>query len=820
MWQDIRLTVRGFRRTPVFSFVAIVTFALSIGATTALFSLLNALALRDVAVRDPKSLVQVSGIAPGSTSGAGLTFQMYEELQRRQEVFSAVIGWLDANILYVETDHNQTPAAVWVVSGNFYTELGIRPLAGRLLDPADVNETTLEPARVAVLGYTFWQRHYGGDRRAIGQGVRVEGESFEIVGIAPERFRALNLTIEPDVTLPLTAFPLITDGTRTALRNGTSFWVRTTGRLKSGMTFDLARAALDALWPALKSATVPPHYGGTQRDRFLATRLAVEPAARGVEPQLRQTFIRPVVIVLAIAGLFLLIACVNLASLMLSRAAARAPELRVRLALGAGRWRIARQLLVEGIVLSGVGAASGLWVAYWSSDALASSIFRDYLVAASLDVTPDRPVIIFTAAAAILAGALISVAPVWLAGRLESTAFPQQNTRAVTATGRTGKVLVGVQVGLSMILLTNAGLLVRTLQEIRAIKSGMQSNGVFVTSLAPRPGGRHVDVNSDSYYPRLLDRVSVVPGIEKAAASLSRPVDGGWTERVSTTSSPADQPAIESLFMPVSPGLFGVLGIPVKGGRDFGWTDNSRNRPVAIISDSLARRLFSSGNPIGEHIRVGVLPHRQDAEIVGVVGDARLYDLKNPNVSAVYVPALQEPRNNWKSLIIRGDRVSLEDLNRAVASFGYDHIRFTRPLEYAAARGLLRERIIAMLATFFGALALLLAAIGLYGLLSYAVAQRQREIGIRMALGADAHRVIRTVVVDGLMTTLIGLTAGLAAALVSVRLVKSLLFGVTTHDPATLVAAPVALIAVAVGACLIPAARAARTDPIITLRAE
>ncbi len=819
--QDLRYAARSYRKTPVFTLVALVTLTLAIGANTAIFSLLNALVLRDLPVRDPGTLVQLSSVAPGSTYESGLTFPMFRELPGRQQIFSSVIGWLGSTVMNIQTEHDDTRGAIWVVTANFYSELGVRPMAGRTIGPGDVDDTTLEPARVAVIGYSFWQRHYGGNRNAIGQRIRVEGQPFTIVGIAPEGFRGLNLTVEPDVTLPLTAYPLISDSPVASLGRGTSFWVRTTGRLKPGVTIEQARAALDTLWPELKRATVPAQYAGSQRDRFLATRLSVTPAGKGVEQRLRDTFLQPLVIVLGIASLILLIACVNLASLMLSRAAARTHEMGVRLALGAGRVRIGRQMLIEGLLLAAAGAAGGVLFAFWSSAAMVKTIFQDYLVTASLDVTPDSRVVAFTAALATLVGVLFSVAPAWAAARVPAVELLQQSARTTSGSGRVGKWLVATQVGLSLILLTAAGLLVRTLQEIRSIDAGMRPDNVVVAYPAPRPGG-YGNVNNDVYYPALVDRMQAVPGVQRAAVALFKPAGGGvgGGERVSTIDSPADGSGLESLFMSISPGFFETIGIGLKGGRDFAWSDDSRAPSVAIVSESLARRLFPDGNVIGRHIRAGVLPRRQDSTIVGIVANAHVYDLKDPNLSAVYVPALQEPNNSWKCVIVRGRGVSFPPLSEAIASLGYERSGHTQALSYITDRVLLKERVTAMLATFFGGLALLLAAIGLYGLMSYAVAQRRREIGIRIALGADARRVVRTVVGEGLRVTLGGVAVGCAAALVAVRLVKSLLFGVSVYDPLTLVAAPALLVAIAIVACLVPALRAARVDPVIALRAE
>jgi putative ABC transport system permease protein len=312
-----------------------------------------------------------------------------------------------------------------------------------------------------------------------------------------------------------------------------------------------------------------------------------------------------------------------------------------------------------------------------------------------------------------------------------------------------------------------------------------------------------------------------VPGVEKAALTLARPAGGGGLiERVSTTATPAGDGATESLFMPVSPGLMEVLGIQFHVGRDFAWSDNSRARSVAIISDTLARRLFPNAAALGRHIRVGVVPRRQEVEIVGVVGDAHLYDLKDPNVAAVYVPALQESNNNWKSLSIRGRHVATSDLTRAVGALGRERVRFTRTLDYVIDRALLRERMVAGLGAFFGLLALALVSIGLYGLMSYTVAQRRREMGIRIALGADTWTIVRTIAGDGLRVTIVGLVVGLGVALASARFVRALLFGVTPYDSTTFVGASIALLVVALLACVIPAVRAAATDPMLTLRAE
>ncbi|HEX3704233.1 MAG TPA: ABC transporter permease [Vicinamibacterales bacterium] len=823
--QDVRYAIRGFRRTPIFTGIALLTLMLAIGANTAIFSLLNALVFRDLPIREPQSLVQVGSIAPGSTYEGGLTYAMFREFEQRQQVFSSVIGWLSNGVFNIASDNAATRGTVSVVTGNFFSELGVRPFAGRLLTPADVNMATLRPNMVAVLGHGFWRRHFGGDVRVIGQRVTVEGTVFTIVGIAPPAFTGLGLTTEADVTVPLTAYTQfsLSPSASTLNRPSGSFWVRTTGRLKPGVTIAQAGAALAVMWPTLKAANLPAEFAGAQRQRFLATQLSVTSAAKGIEPGVRHKFEAPLFVVFGIAVLVVTLACVNLASLMLARTAVRRHEMGIRLALGAGRGRLAQQLLTEGLLLSSVGAGCGIGLAYWSTGAIVRSIFRDYLVPATLNVRPDARVIAFTSLVAVAVGVLFSLAPASQAAAGNPSGELRHGSRTSSRPHHTGQVLVAAQVALSVVLVMSAGLLVRTLQQIRAVPSGMRADDVTVAYPSPRPGG-YEGVDNDSYYPTVIGRLNAVAGVRGAAVSVTKPGGGGigGGERVENAATPPEAGAgIGAVFAGVSPGFFDTVQIPLRSGRDFRWSDHSRAARVAIVSQTLARRLFPSGNALGQRVRVGVAPWRQSLEVVGVAADARIYDLKDSNLSAVYVAALQQPDSvNWKCFVIRGAGVSAESVRAAVDPLGAERIGRTEALTYIMDRVLLQERLTAMLAGFFGGLALLLAAIGLYGLMSYAVAQRRRDIGIRLALGAAPRRVTAEVLRDGLRITLTGVGVGFAAALASVQLVKSLLFGVTPYDPLTASIAPIALVIVATLACLLPALRASRVDPIVALRAD
>ncbi len=820
--QDMRLAMRSFRKTPVFTFGAILTLTLAIGANTAIFSILNALVLRDLPVREPSSLISLARVTSATADGA-FSLPMYRAIAERQQSLSALIGWTSNSIINIEVDDVRTRGNVSAVTGNYFTELGIRPVIGRLLTDADVGVATQHSARIAVIGYAFWQRQFNRDPAAVGRTIRVEGTPFTIVGVAPAGFTGLGLTLEIDVAVPLTFVPLLRDVPDRAFLNGTINPISLTGRLRPGVTIEQARAELTTLWPAILTAVMPPTYAGPQRERFLDTTIQVREGAKGVEPGLRSRFTQPLAIVMAIALLVVLIACVNIASLMISRTSSRTHEIGVRLALGAGRWRPMRQVLVEGLMLSLIGALLGVVAAMWGSESLVALVLATYTVPPSFDVHPDLRVMIFTISLATLVGLLFSVAPAWRVGHASPTATLQRSTRTATRSGRTGRTLVAVQVGMSLVLLTNAGLLVRSLQEIRAVDSGMRTDDVFVVYPGPKPGG-YQGVDHDSYYPAVLQRLAGIAGVRDVSASLSKPAAGAGPvpEPVSRVAdAPGSSHAVPALQTSVSPGFFNTLGVPMLTGRDFNWRDHSRSRRVAVISQSLADRIYGGRAAVGQRIRIGVTPENQDVEVVGIVADARLYDLKESNVAAVYVPALQTPDPAWKCYVVRGHGVSMAAVQQAVESLGVELINSpVESLNFIVDRALLQERVVAAFAAFFGTLALLMAGIGLYGLTSYHVSERRREIGIRMALGADAGRVMAGVMGDAVQITVAGVLVGGAVALAAAQLLRTLLFGVTTYDAVTMMAAPALLLITAIAACLEPAARAARLDPMLTLRAE
>jgi predicted permease len=822
MWHDIQVAVRGLRKSPGFTITALVTLTLAIGANTTVFSLLHALVLRDANVRDPRSLVQVSTITPPETLESGLTYAMYDDFKHRQQVFSNVIGWRSNGVYNLEADGRHSRGLVAAVSGNFFDELGARPAAGRLLSVSDVNEPSPDPAMVAVLGHAFWQRAFASDPAVIGRRVVVETTTFTIIGVAPPDFVGLGMFLEPDLTVPLTAFPKFAGLANPSLQTSPSTWVRVTGRLKPGVSIEQARAGIELLWPDLKTANLPPSLQGPRRDAFLTAGLSVRSAARGNEsgPGMRARFTQPLYVLLAIALLVLVIACLNLASLMVARGMAASYDFAVKAALGASRLRVMRSVVIEGVLLAIGGGFAGVVAAMWTSDALAALILRDYTVRATLDVTPDARVIAFTTVLALAGGLLCSLVAAFRAGRQDVTLWLRQGTRTVTSRRHAGRWLVAAQVGVSLMLLVHAGLLIRSLQQVRAVSSGMDVSDVLVAYPSPRPGG-YRNIDNDSYFRNLVSRLEQIPGVKRVAISNFKPAGGalGGGELVANAARAADTEGVRATFMSVSPQLFDVLRIPVAEGRDLGWSDRSQSRRVAVVSQTLARRLFGAGPALGQRVRVGIDPRRQDVEVVGVVEDAHIYHLKDPNLASIYVASLQEPELvDGKCLVIRGTGVSLQAVDAAVSPFGYEFVSRAESLEYIVDRVLLQDRLTAMFATFFGAIALLLAAVGVYGLMSFEVNQRLREMAIRLVLGAGRRDLLTHVLGDGIGITVVGLAVGALLALSSVGVLRSLIFGVTPYDVVTIGAAVSILAVITTLACALPALRASRADPTSILR--
>jgi predicted permease len=804
--------LRVLGKNPGFTCVAVLSLALGIGANTAIFSLLDALLLRDLPVRHPETLVELSVVRRGTK--IMFSFPMFREIERGQKVFAGLIGWSFGAATDVEINGVLFQAEVRSVTGNYYSELGATPLLGRLIAPEDWNLGGTGISPVAVLGYEFWQRRFGGASDVIGRQIAIDGQPFTIIGGSRKWFTGMTVGDAPDITTPMKAN-----------ENRAMLWVFITGRLKDGVDVAQARAQLESFWPEVLRATASTQTPGLRRQLFFSMGLDVSPAATGVNASLRSHFTRPLYVLMGIVGLILLVACVNLASLMLARAAARSHEMSVRVALGANRWTLARQVLTESLVLSSSGALLGLAFAYWGSRLLVSLLTQGYLTPVILDLRPDWHVLSLTASVAILTGILFGLAPAWRASRQDPAAVIQQTARSLAGgTGKLGKALIVTQVALSLVVLLGAGLLVRSFRKLCAIDPGLEQS-VLELSLAPRPGG-YRNLVLTSYQRELLRRVSGAPGVLSAGlADVSLPAQDGWGDTVSTMAAATSPDAgVKATEATVSPGFFPTLGISLIRGRSFEDTDDDHHPHVAILGSSLAARLFPSGNVLGQRIRFSFMPQYQNLEVVGIAADSRLFDLHDVAPPVIYVPALQYSDSMQFGHLFLRTRGTPDALAKTVASeipsLGHEYPLSTKSIPQEVSRALVEERVIALLSSFFGALALLLASIGLYGLMAYAVTQRTREIGIRMTLGARPATVLGGVLREVLVLALMGLGLGIPCALAASRLLASTLFGLSPHDLPTLACVAILLLMVALVAGYLPARRASHIDPMDAVRME
>ncbi len=819
--RDFRYALRVLRKSPGFASIAILTLALGIGANTALFGLLDALVLRDLPVWQPSRLVEVETFDPRERETGPLSLAMYEGIARGQRVFSNFSGTLSDAYLNVQANGWLGPGDVSLVSGEFYSMMGVRPALGRLIGPSDVNLMGGVAARIAVLGYSFWQRRYGGSPSAIGKIVKVAGVPFTIVGVAPKGFTGTSVEMQPEVTIPLSAAPVV--GVVKSLNTRHFLWITAFGRLKPGVSLAQSRTDLQAIWPAVRQASLPSGESTAGREHFFSFRILVRSVAHGTESMLRSKYGKPLEILMVIAGLILLLACANLAGLMLARWAARDHEMAVKLALGAGGASIARQMLAEGILVAGAGACAGIALAWAAGQSLVALITEGYTMPVVITGRPDARALGFAIALAIFTGVLVGIAAAWHATRQDPMQALHSGPRTIGATGRLGKLLVALQLALAMVLLSCAGMLIRSLVDLETVKTGYQAKHVLIAQLAPRPG-KHATVNGDVYWPTLLRRIAQLPGVVSASASDYTPGAGGaWKPAV----SPARKGSKVSFLAPdvgLSPRFFRTLGMHIVVGRDFSWSDTKNSPRVAIVSQSLANRLFPNGDAIGRHIRIVPSLRNQPLEIVGVVSDARLFNARSADLLAVYTPLTQgRSFDPYATIEVRtaGSPLGLgQPVRRAAGPEGHEYVLSFQTLDEVRSHAALSQRLTAMLSGFFGGLGLLLAAIGLFGLISYDTKRRTREIGIRMALGADAASVRGMILRQAGLLTALGLGVGLIGALAATHLIAAMLFGVGPDNVSTLLSTSAVFLGVVLLAAYLPAHRAMRVDPNVALRHE
>jgi predicted permease len=828
LWKDLRHGARLLRLDPGFAIAAVLSLSLGIGANTAIFQLLDAVRLRTLPVRNPGRLAQVQIV--GNTHGrsgnfsanhSDITSAIWERLQEEQAAFSGVGAWSSERLNLSPGGEARYAEALWV-SGGFFGVLGVEPALGRLISPVD-DRRGCGSAGV-VVSNRFWRREFGGRPSVLGARITLEGQPFEVIGVTPPGFFGAEVGRSFDIAIPLCSEPVIhAEEPRTSTRR--AWWLAVVGRLKPGWTLARASAQLAAVSPGIFEATAPEDYDATTRKHYLGFRLGALPGATGWS-SMRSDYSRPLALLLAISGLVLLIACANLANLMVARSGARQREIAVRLALGASRSRLIRQLLAESLVLASLGAACGAVVAQALTRVLVSALATGS-ERLFVDLHLDWRVLAFAAGLTVLTCLLFGLAPAVQATRAEPLEALKAGGRGITGSrARFGirRALVVSQVSLSLVLLVGALLFVRTFRNLTRLDAGFRQDHILVSEMDFTPL-KLVKEARVEYKRELLERLRAIPGVLSAASARFAPISGNfWNDEVFVAGAPASNHVAN--FNQVSPGFFRTLQTPVLAGRDFAESDTKASPAVAIVTETFSRRFFSGSNPVGKAFTMKGERGNGDRvyEVVGLVKDSKYGDLREEFTPIVFLAEAQDdsPRP-WTRMAIRSDEPVGEVVSavkRAVSEMNPQIVLNFRVLKTTIEEGLLRERLMATLSGFFGALAAILAMIGLYGVMSFMVVRRRNEIGVRMALGASRRHILGMVIREAAALLGIGLVIGAFFAVGAAMTARSLLFGLEPGDPTTLAMAAFGLTIVGLGASLLPARRAASIDPMQALREE
>jgi predicted permease len=818
MFQDLRFGIRLLWKNPGFTAVAALSLALGIGANTAIFSLVDAVLLKMLPVKNPEQLVALEGFNQRGELNKVFSYPIFERLRDRSQVFTGVLAAEDdtnrVEMVGPEPGARTEQAEVQLVSGEYFQVLGVNAVAGRLLTVADNQKPGAHP--VAALSYGFWRRRFAGDSAVIGQNITVKGQPFTIIGVAPPEFFGESVGRAPDIWAPLMMQPQFMRG-QSYLGYANISWIRIIARLQPGVSEEQAQAALNALLGQIKSE--PGDVG--KWTSISHAKIGLTPGGQGLS-EMRDRFSKPLRILMGIVGLALLIACVNVANLMLARATTRQREVAIRLAIGAGRFRLIRQFLTESVLLGAIGGALGLLLAWWGSHLLLILVSNDS-APIPIDVTPNGRILGFTIAVSLLTALLFGLTPALAATRQDVNAALKMT---VLARPRLSRLLLIMQVALSLLLLTGAGLFVRTLRNLRTLDLGFAAESVIQARVNPMGSG-YKQEQLPELYRRLLDRLNSAPGIRSASMAGSGFRMGGSRSCCIGVEGYTHRPGEdrEVRINRVTPGYFQTMGLPLLLGRDF-TPQEASGKPgefpkVAIINETLARYYFGETSPLGRRFGWGdpSKPIEANIEVIGVARDAIYSRLREKPRPLIYFPGLggdvlvaRAATDPAPLLAIVRKEIQVIDRSLEVSTVS--------TIPQLRDQALVQERLLAELSSFFGLLALLLACIGLYGVMSYDVARRTQEIGVRMALGAEAMDVVRLVMGETLSLVVIGLAAGLIAALATTRLIASLLYGLTPYDPLTIGLASLLLLTVAALAGYLPARRAARVDPMVALRTE
>lgn len=829
---DVQFALRNLRRSPLFTLVAVGSLALGIGANTAIFTLVDQLLLRMLPVKNPSQLALISSTGPHMGSNRGpraSSYPMYEDFQRRAQAFSYVFCRYSTPLSLSFNGHTERVNAE-LVSGNYFQALGVRPAIGRVFSP-EQDDRTYKAHPTAVLSFAYWTTRFNADPSVVGQKIIVNDYPLTIVGVSAASFNGLDPATSPQIRVPIQMKPLMTPGWDD-IGDRRSQWIQTFARMKPGYTLQSAQASLQPLFtqilreeldrPEMKDASE------FNRKQFLARKVILESAAGGFS-ELRRNYSTALIALMCMVGLVLIIACFNVANLLIARGVARQREVAVRLAIGASRAQLLGQLMVESLLLAAAGAAIGLFLAEAMVRALLSFLPRgdSPLI---LTAQPDTRILAFNVAVALIAGLLFGLAPALQSMRLDLWTTLKDTAAAAGGTGGSAmlrKALVTAQVAFSFLLLIGAGLFVKTLINLKSANTGFRGIDNLITFQVDPALNGYNQARLRAFYTRALDQIRALPGVQSAAYAIVPLLGGGeWDSTMGVEGHQAkDGEDMQAFMNSVSPGYWKTMGIPLLEGRDFDSRDAGDKITVAIVNRKFAEHFFGSNTPIGRHVGFGDGPKsKREIEIVGVAENT-LYEGPRDGIHRqAFVPFLQTGFPAATSFYVRttmDSNAMFAQLRRTMS--GLDAampIYQMRTLENQLDETLGTERLIATLSAAFGALATLLAALGLYGVMAFAVARRTREIGLRMALGAQRGQVVWMVMREALLLLGIGLAIGAPAAFALSRLVTSQLFSVSPADGGTAVLALAVLSLVAAGAGFLPARRASAIDPIRALRYE
>jgi predicted permease len=813
--QDVRYAMRALRSGPGFAAVAILSLALGIGANTAIFSLIDSLLLKALPVSHPEQLLQVT-----TAKNAYFTNPIWEQLRDRQDVFSGIFAYgMAGGRFNLAAGGEARYAHGNVASGQFFDTLGLHAMVGRTFTMADDRRGC---PGTAVLSYGFWQREYGGRADVVGKTISLDSHPFDILGVIGPGFTGVDVGSDRDLYIPVCAEKIIRGET---IEQGP---FRVIGRPKPGISPRQAQARLRTLAPLVFAATaVPPDANPEERESYRKPTFDTRMAANGLS-FIRKEYRQALLVLLAIAGVVLLIACANVANLLLARGAARQREIAIRMALGSGRGRLVRQLLTESLVLSLTGGALGILFAQWSTRLLVGFLSSGWNKA-YLDLSIDSRMLAFTAGVAILTGLLFGLAPAWRGTRVNPQSAMKANARGLIEGGKfgLGKALVVVQVALSLVLVIGAGLMLSTFFRLETLDPGFERASVLLVGVDLR-NGHYPPPRRGAVFEEILEHLRALPGVRSASASdvtpIDNSIDAGYLQIEGYTSKSREDTMV--YFNEVSGRFFETLGTDLVAGRDFNAHDTPGSPKVAIVNQGMAKKFFAGQNPVGRRYRPDNGNKLADwVEIVGVVKDAKYVELREDIHPTAYVAASQDASRNesvtFELRVAAGAPTGLiSAVKSSIARVNPDVSLQFKTLALQVDESLSRERLLATLSGFFGGLALVLATIGLYGAMSYNVTRRRNEIGIRMALGAEQSRVLRMVLGEVAFLIGVGLAIGLGAAIATTRFIDSFLYGMKANDPWTIFLAAAVLALVAALAGFLPARRASRLDPMNALREE